>query len=68
MKKIAIAVDNWKLPIFERHLTQSGYALKNNGQLTEACLILSVETENVEALAFVIKAATLEAAMTGAPQ
>ncbi len=65
--KIAIAIDDWKLPIFERSLIQAGYEFKNSGLLTAHCLILSVETENVESLAGVIKAANTEAAMTGAP-
>lgn len=66
--KAAIAIDDWKLPIFERRLSQAGYEFKNAGLLTAHCLILSVETENAEALAGVIKAANTEAAMTGAPQ
>lgn len=66
MKKCAIAIDDWKLPIFTRHLEQSGYTFKNNGSLIEGTLILSVETSNVDALANVIKAANTEAARTGA--
>lgn len=63
--RVAIAIDDWKLPIFERHLSQSGYAFKNCGSLTPGALILSVETTNGDALAVVIKAANAEAARTG---
>ena len=65
--KAAIAIDPWKLPIFERRLSQAGYAFKNAGLLTDGCLILKVDTENGEALMSVVKAANTEAAMTGAP-
>lgn len=65
--KIAIAIDDWKLPIFERHLRQSGYAFQNAEQFTKDTLILRVDTENLEALGEVVKAANAEAALTGAP-
>lgn len=66
--KAGIAIDPWKLPIFERHLTQAGYAFVNAGLLTQGALILTVETENRDALQRVIQAANDEAAITkGAP-
>ena len=63
-KKSAIAIDNWKLPIFEHHLKQSGYSYTNAGTLTHGTMILTVETENMDALQEVVKAANLEAART----
>lgn len=63
--KAAIAIDDWKLPIFTRHLTQSGYEFQNAGLLTKGTLILTVQTVNPEALAEVVKAANTEAALTG---
>jgi hypothetical protein len=65
--KAAIAIDPWKLSIFERHLAQAGYSFENSGLLTKGALILKVNTENAEALHEVIRAANTEAAMTGAP-
>lgn len=62
--KIAIAIDDWKLPIFERHLKQSGYTFENAGLLTAGALILRVDTDNALALVEVVKAANTEAAMT----
>lgn len=68
MKKAAIAIDEWKLPIFQRRLEQSGYKFTNTGHLTPGSLVLLVETTNLEALYVVVKAANDEAARTGAPQ
>ena len=62
--KAAIAIDDWKLPIFERHLNQAGYAFDNVGRFTASTLILQVSTDNPDALAIVVKAANDEAAMT----
>jgi hypothetical protein len=67
MKKVGIAIDDWKLPIFDRHLKQSGYSFVNAGLLCKGTLVLTVQTENLEALGVVVKAANDEAARTGAP-
>lgn len=64
MAKAAIAIDTWKLSIFERHLKQSGYRFENAGTLTKDTLMLKVETTNLEALREVVEAANNEAAMT----
>jgi hypothetical protein len=66
-KKAGIVIDGWKLSIFERHLSQAGYAYDKGPGLTPHTLILSVETESLEALGIVVKAANNEAAKTGAP-
>lgn len=68
MKKAAIAIDDWKLSIFERCLEQAGYQFKNAGLFTTGTLILQVETTNLVALGVVVKAANDEAARTGAPK
>lgn len=68
MKKAAIAIDSWKLSIFERHLSQYCYKFDNNGMLTDSTIILSVYTDNLEALAIVVKAANDEASKTGVPR
>ncbi len=65
--KAGIAIDNWKLPIFERHLKQSGYTFTSM-PFVEETQVLHVQTDNLEALAEVVKAANTEAAMTGAPR
>lgn len=68
MKKAVIAIDEWKLSIFEHHLSKAGYTYDKDHGLTPDTLILFVKTENLEALAGVVLAANTEAAKTGAPQ
>ena len=63
--KAGIAIDEWKLPIFERHLSQAGYTHVKGRGLTPGTLILTVVTENVTALQDVVRAANNEAARTG---
>lgn len=41
--KAGIVIDNWKLPIFERHLKNAGYAYKWTPGFTEDTGVLSVE-------------------------
>jgi hypothetical protein len=65
--RAAIAIDDWKLPIFERHLSQAGYAYARSVGVTPDTLFLYVETEQLEPLAIVVKAANDEAASTGKP-
>lgn len=64
-KKAAIALDTWKLSIFERHLKQGGYSWTNVGELTPGALILTVETESLAALFVVVQAALREAEAEG---
>jgi hypothetical protein len=66
-KKAAVAIDTWKLPIFERHLRGAGYTWQNVGALTDDSLVLTVQTTNMQALAQVVLKANQEAARTGKP-
>lgn len=66
--KAAIAIDDWKLTIFQRHLEQSGYEFTQGPGLTAGTLLLMVQTTNPEALAVVVGAANTEAAKTGRAQ
>lgn len=68
MIKAGIVIDPWKLPIFERHLTQWGYTFENAGLLHKEGLLLRVDTENIDTLGIVVKAANAEAARTGKPK
>lgn len=67
MKQAGIAIDGWKLSIFDRHLTQAGYIYEKVPGFTPDAIFLVVCTENVTALAGVVKAANDEAAQTGKP-
>ncbi len=62
---IAIAIDNWKFSIFERCLKQSGYQFSQVPGLTDGTTLLTVITDNGQALYEVVKAANIEAAKTG---
>lgn len=66
--KAAIAIDNWKLPIFSRHLVEGGYSYEQGPGLTKGTMFLHVQTDNGQALAQVVLAANKEAAKTGAPK
>lgn len=64
MIKAGIAIDNWKLPIFERHLTEAGYSFEQCPGATPDMLFLRVDTISVEELGVVVRAANNEAAET----
>lgn len=66
VKKVGIVIDDWKLPIFERHLKQAGYTFENKGVFHAGTLVLRVSTTNVEAMRAVVSAANSEAGQTGA--
>lgn len=66
-KTAGVIIDAWKLPIFERHLTQNGYTFKNKGKLVDDTLVLHVYTTNTVALERVIRAANDECRKTGKP-
>jgi len=47
MHKAGIVINDWKLPIFERHLMQSGYVFKKRGHACAGLLVLQVDTTNI---------------------
>ena len=65
--KAGIVIDRWKLPIFTRHLKQAGYSYDEKGELVEATLVLTVETNDGAALQKVLTAAATECARKGNP-
>lgn len=65
MKKAGITLDDWKLPIFKRHLEQAGYVFENRGLFAPGTLLLRIDTTNLEALGEVLKNANAEAERTG---
>ena len=64
--KAGIAIDDWKLPIFERHLTEAGYFYEKKTGVTKDTLLLTVETDDLAALEPVVVAANVEAAKASA--
>lgn len=65
MVKVGIAIDDWKLPIFERYLSEGGYAWEQRAGVTDGDLFLFVMARNPEDLAAVVLCANREAARTG---
>lgn len=53
--KAGIAVDDWKLPVFRRRLTDAGYEYHDGGALTESTTLLTVETSDMLALKRVLE-------------
>lgn len=53
--KAGIAVDNWKLPVFRRRLSDAGYEYQDGGALTADTTMLTVETNDMLALKKVIE-------------
>jgi hypothetical protein len=68
MKKAAIAIDTWKLPIFSRMLVAKGYHYEQVPGLAPDTLLLTVHTDNLQALAQTVLACNNEAAKQGAPK
>jgi len=62
MKTAAIAIDDWKLPIFKEELDKSSYKYEEVGEITEGTLILKVQVKNLAKLEKVVKRANVRAA------
>ena len=53
--KAGIAVDNWKLPVFRKRLTEAGFEYQDGGSISGGTTLLNVETNNMFALKKVIE-------------
>jgi hypothetical protein len=60
MKTAGIAIDDWKLAIFKRHLDAAGYVYTEHPGLTKGTLLLKVQTDFIAPLKTVIEAAQKE--------
>jgi hypothetical protein len=60
--KIAIAVDDWKLPVFRKALTRNGFEYTDAGALTPDTTLLTIITDDVPLLQVVVLAAQAETA------
>lgn len=63
--KAAIVIDNWKLPIFEKHLVGAGYSFKETIGFTnkgkpDGTMIIKISYEDLKALQAVVTAANTE--------
>ncbi|MDH5525164.1 MAG: hypothetical protein OEY01_14405 [Desulfobulbaceae bacterium] len=55
MKKAAIVLDDWKLPIFKKTLDNEGYEFSKFSGPTDGCITLQVETDDLNKLAKVVQ-------------
>lgn len=60
--KAGIALDNWKLPVFRKRLTDAGFEYTDAGGLTADSTVLTVETDNILRLKKVLEHCQLECA------
>ncbi len=58
--KAGIVLDDWKLPVFRRRLTDAGYEYTDAGGFTHDTTVLTVETDNPLALKKVLEEAYAE--------
>jgi hypothetical protein len=58
--KAGIAVDDWKLPVFRKRLTEAGYEYRDAGAFTADTTILHVKTNDILALKKVLDAGQAE--------
>lgn len=55
MMTVGVAIDDWKLPLFQTELDKEGYKYSKHNALTPNTLLLKVETEAVGKLKSIIK-------------
>lgn len=65
--KAGIAVDDWKLPVFRKRLTEAGYDYTDAGGLTADTTFLTVETNNFLKLKKVVEQCQDECRRKGKP-
>lgn len=63
-KTAAVAIDDWKLPVFKRHLDAAGYAYTEHPGITRGTLLLRVKYAWVGRLKPIIQAANDECRTT----
>jgi hypothetical protein len=60
--RAGIVVDDWKLAIFRKRLTEAGFVYEDGGAPVPNCTNLLVETNNLLALKKVVEACQAECA------
>ncbi len=66
--RAGIVVDDWKLPIFRKRLTEAGYTYTDAGGLTHDTTVLTVVTDDVLKLKKVIELCQRQCKAQGKPQ
>ena len=62
MKKAAIVLDNWKLPIYKKILNKGNFKYSESNGPLPGCITLTVETETLAKLQSCVIKASVEAA------
>lgn len=62
--KAGIVVDDWKLPVFRRRLSEAGFEYEDAGAFTANTTALTVETTNMLALKKVLEECQAECAQS----
>ena len=62
MQTAGVAIDNWKLAIFKRHLDAAGFSYTEHPGLGPDAMVLKVKTELIAPLQRVIEKAQKECA------
>ena len=62
MKKVAIVLNTWKLPIYKKILDEENFKYSEFKGPMPGCITLTIETETIEKLHLVVIKATSEAA------
>ena len=69
MKTAGVVLDEWKLPIFKKHLDLAGFKYDEDpASFTQGTLVLKVRYEWAHTLEPVIRAANKECAKQGKPK
>lgn len=65
--KAGVALDDWKLPVFRRRLTEAGYDYEDKGEVTPGTTLLHVQFTDQEHLRRVLEDAADECKRQGKP-
>lgn len=65
MRKAAVIIDKWKLPIFSKHLREAGFSYDTAPGVTPDTTTLTVDFESVDKLCPVVQAAQEECIVKG---
>lgn len=61
MSKAVIAIDDWKLPIFNKHLNRANIPFTLETDVIKHVIFITVHTDNLLTLGRVVQAANAEA-------
>lgn len=65
--KFGIAIDDWKLPVFEKHLTDAGMKYEVGNGITAGCLTIYLFSDSQDRVVQIVKAANEAARAAGKP-